>query len=131
VAYATSMLVFGMQGEEALSWDEFKLYYDSMYPEGHMWLPCGGMGGFAAVADRRPVPSEASQASCDEVESGAPLRKRVSTHHDLTHECFILQQHADVVHSACTDVSSAEGEPTSPDASASDRPPQGRDDHER
>jgi hypothetical protein len=117
------MFVFGLQGEEALSWDEFKLCYDSMYPDGQMCLPYGGTGAFTAAVDRRPVSSEASQASCDEVDSGAPLRKGASTPHDLTRECFVLQQHANAVHSARTNESSAEGEPTSPDTSVCVRPP--------
>jgi hypothetical protein len=33
-----------MQDDEMLSWDEFKLYYDAMYPEGQTWLPYGGTG---------------------------------------------------------------------------------------
>jgi hypothetical protein len=33
---------------------------------------------------------------CEDV---APLRKRVMTPHDLTHECFVLQQHDGAVHS--------------------------------
>jgi hypothetical protein len=59
------MLVFGVQGEEMLSWDEFKLCYDSMYPEGQTWLPCGGTGALAAAADHCAIPSEASQGSCE------------------------------------------------------------------
>jgi hypothetical protein len=54
----------------------------------------------------------------------------VSTPHDPIRECFILQQHVDAVHSTHTNESSAEGEPTSPDASASNRPPQGGDGRE-
>jgi hypothetical protein len=110
VVYATSILVFGVQGEEALSWDEFKLCYDFMYPEEQTWLPCGGTGALATMEDYRPVSSEGSQASYEEVDSGTPLRKGALTPHDPTHKCFVLQQHADVVHSAYTDESSAEGE---------------------
>jgi hypothetical protein len=66
-AYATSMLVFGLQEEEMLSWDEFKLCYHSMYPKGQTWLPRGRTVAPTATDDPRPYPSEASQASCDEV----------------------------------------------------------------
>jgi hypothetical protein len=43
-AYAATMLALRMQDDEMLSWDEFKLYYDAMYPEGQTWLPYGGTG---------------------------------------------------------------------------------------
>jgi hypothetical protein len=61
VAFATSMLVSGLQ-EETLSWDEFKLYFDSVYPEGQTWLPCGRATTPVVMGGARPVPSEASQA---------------------------------------------------------------------
>jgi hypothetical protein len=64
-AFATSMLIFGLQ--------EVKLNYDSVYPEGQTWLPCGRTTAPTAMGDARPVPSEASQASYDEVESELPL----------------------------------------------------------
>jgi hypothetical protein len=59
-AFATSMLVFGLQEEEMLTWDEFKICYDSVYPEGQMWLPCGGTTAPVTTGDARPVPSKAS-----------------------------------------------------------------------
>jgi hypothetical protein len=52
------MLVFGLQEEEALSRDEFKLHYDSVYPEGQTRLPCGRAAVSVATGDARPVPSE-------------------------------------------------------------------------
>jgi hypothetical protein len=73
-----------------LSWDKFKLCYDSVYPEGQTWLPCGGTDALAVAVDPHPVPSKASQANCDEVESRATLRKKSSTPHDPTCECFVL-----------------------------------------
>jgi hypothetical protein len=105
------MIVFGVLGEETLSWDEFKLCYDYMYPDGQTWIPCGGTGALAAVADHRVVPSKTSQGSCEEVDSGAPVRKGVTIPHDPAREYFILQQHDDAVHAAHTGKSSAEGEP--------------------
>jgi hypothetical protein len=112
-AYATSMLVFGLHGGGAVL-GEFKLYYDSVYPEGQTWLPRGGTSALATAANPCLVSLETSQASCDGVESWAPLRMKVSAPHDPTRECFILQQQVDAVHSTHFDESSAEGEPTSP-----------------
>jgi hypothetical protein len=83
------MLAFGLQEEETLTWDEFRLCYNSVYPERQVWLPCSGVKAPAATRDARPVPSGASQASCDEVES-APSSKQASAPHDPRHECFIL-----------------------------------------
>jgi hypothetical protein len=120
-AFATSMLVFGLQEEETLTWDEFKLCYDSVYPEGQARLPCGGVNTLAATGGARPVPSGASQSSCDEAES-APLGKKAPTPHNSRWERFILQQRPDAVHSTNSEDSSTEGEPTSPDASASKEP---------
>jgi hypothetical protein len=61
-AYTTSMLVFGVQGEEVLSWDKFKLCYSSMYPEGQTWLPCGGgcprRSGIPPSGVLRSIPGE-------------------------------------------------------------------------
>jgi hypothetical protein len=34
VVFATSMLMLGLQEEDMLTWDEFKLFYDSVYPKG-------------------------------------------------------------------------------------------------
>jgi hypothetical protein len=56
VAYATFMLVSGLHGEETLSWDAFKLCYDSVYPEGQTWLPCVGTAAPTATGDTRRVP---------------------------------------------------------------------------
>jgi hypothetical protein len=56
VAFATSMLVLGLQEEERLSRDEFKLCYDSLYPEGQTWLPRGGATAPATTDGARPVP---------------------------------------------------------------------------
>jgi hypothetical protein len=117
------MLVFGLQEEETLTWDEFKFCYDSVYPEGQVWLPCGGANAPATTGDTWPVPSGASQASCDDAES-APPGKKAPTPHDPRRECFVLQQQPDAVHSTNSDDSSTEGEPTLPDASASKEPPQ-------
>lgn len=89
-AFATSMLVFELQ-KEMMTWDEFRLCYDSMYPEGQMWLPCGGVKAPAAIGNTRPVLSGASQERCDEAES-APPDEKAPTPHDLRHECFVLQQ---------------------------------------
>jgi hypothetical protein len=58
--FTTSMLVFVLQEKETLSWDEFKLCYDSMYPEGQTWLPGGAAAAPAATGDTRSVPSETS-----------------------------------------------------------------------
>jgi hypothetical protein len=110
-AFATSMLVFGLKDVETLSWDEFRLYYDSVYPEGQMWLPWGGATPPVTIGDARPVTSEESQANRVEAES-APLEKKVPTPHDPRRECFVLQQQADAVHSTNSDGSSTEGEPT-------------------
>jgi hypothetical protein len=33
LVFATSLLVFALQEEGTLTWDEFKLFYDSMCPE--------------------------------------------------------------------------------------------------
>jgi hypothetical protein len=82
------------------------------------------------MGDTRLAPSGASQASCNEAES-APICKKASTLHDVRRECFILQQHANVVHCTNFDESSAEGEPTSADASISKEPPQDEGDRER
>jgi hypothetical protein len=122
-AYATSMLLFCLEGEETLSWEKFKLCYDSVYPEGQTWLPCGGTTTPVVTFRARPVSSEASQASWDEVEREPPLRKATLTPHNPRCECFILQQQADAVHSIHSDESSTEGEPTLPDASASEETP--------
>jgi hypothetical protein len=92
------MLVFGLQEEQTLSWDKFNLCYDSVYPEGRTWLPCGGATAPAATGGAHSVPSKASQASCDEAKSEPPLRKEVSTPHDPRRECFILQHQADAVY---------------------------------
>jgi hypothetical protein len=79
---------------------------------------------------RTPGPSEESQASCDKLESEPP-RKKVLTPHDLRRECFVLQQQADAVHSTNSDESSTEGEPTTPNASASEEPQQDEGYHEQ
>jgi hypothetical protein len=49
----TSMFVFGLQEEETVTWDEFKLCYDSVYPEGQAWFPSGGANAPAATGDAR------------------------------------------------------------------------------
>jgi hypothetical protein len=69
------MLVFGLQEEEMLTWDEFKLCYDFVYPEGQAWLPNGGVKAPAVTRDAQLVPSGASQPSCDEVERTPPTRR--------------------------------------------------------
>jgi hypothetical protein len=111
VAFATSMLVFGLQEEETLTWDEFGLCYNSVYWEGQMWLPCGGVKAPVATGSARPVPSGASQVSCDEAES-APPSEKAPTPQDLWRECFVLQHYPDAVHSDDSDDISVEGEPT-------------------
>jgi hypothetical protein len=87
--FATSMLVFGLQEEETLTWDEFKLCYDSVYPKGKAWLSCSGAKVSAATGDARSVPSRAFEASCDEAESEPPNEKALVPH-DPRHECFVL-----------------------------------------
>jgi hypothetical protein len=62
------------------------------------------------------------------VERRTPLRKKVPMPYDPTCECFILQQQANAIHSTRSDESSTEDEPTSPDTSSSEEPPQVRDD---
>jgi hypothetical protein len=62
-----------MQDDEMLSWDEFKLYYDAMYPEGQTWLPYGGTGNLATGIGHGMVPSEASVGSCVEANIRVPL----------------------------------------------------------
>jgi hypothetical protein len=52
-AYATSMLMSGLQEEEMLSWHEFKLCYNSVYPEGQTWMPYGG----PAAPPRQTIPA--------------------------------------------------------------------------
>jgi hypothetical protein len=42
--YAATMLALHMQDDEILSWDEFKVCYDTLYLEGQTWLPCGVAG---------------------------------------------------------------------------------------
>jgi hypothetical protein len=91
-AYATSMLMFGLEGEKALSCNEIKLCYNFEYLEGQTWTPYCVTVVPAATGDARPVPLEASQASCDEVDSEPPLRKEVSTPHNPQREGFVLQQ---------------------------------------
>jgi hypothetical protein len=54
--FATSMLMFGLQEEQTLTWDEFKLCYDSVYPKEQAWLPCGGAKAPAAMGDAWSVP---------------------------------------------------------------------------
>jgi hypothetical protein len=72
-AYTTTMLALRMQDDEMLSWDEFKLYYDAMYPEGQTWLPYGGTGNLATGIGHGMVPSEASVGSCVEANIRVPL----------------------------------------------------------
>jgi hypothetical protein len=62
------MLVFGLQEAETLSWDEFKLCYDSVYPEGQTWLPCGGQP--------LPSPRETHARSPRKHPRGAAMRPR-------------------------------------------------------
>jgi hypothetical protein len=111
--FATSMLVFGLYEEKILFWDEFKLCYDSVYLEGQMWLPCGGITVPVTMGDAHSVPSEASQASCDDVKS-TPPSKKVLMPHDPRRECLVLQQQADAVHSTNSDKSSGKVRPLRP-----------------
>jgi hypothetical protein len=97
--------------EEMLSWYEFKLCYDSVFLEGQMWLPCGETTAPTATDGTHLVPSEASRASCDEVKSRLPLRKKAPTPHDLRRECFVLQQQVDAIHPTHSNESSTEGGP--------------------
>jgi hypothetical protein len=95
--FATSMLVFGLQEEKMRTRDEFKLCYDSVYPEGQAWLPCGGANAPAAMGDAQPNPRGLlGQAA---MRPRAHLLARRCTPHDPRRECFVLQQQVDVVHS--------------------------------
>jgi hypothetical protein len=69
------------------------------------------------------VTAPKEKARYDKAES-APPNKKAAMPHDPRCECFVLQHQPDTVHSTNSDDSSTEGEPTSPDASSSEEPPQ-------